>query len=68
MQNVVGEAVEFICLTRPDNTLNQEGKVYIPLNCTDAEFENEINENFNIQKTNSIDNIAKQDAMENPFN
>lgn len=68
MQNVVGEAGEFICLTRPDNTLNKDGKVYISLDCTDAAFESEINENFKNSEKESIDNIAKQDAIENPFN
>lgn len=68
MQNVVGEAGEFICLTRPDNTLNKDGKVYTSLGCTDNEFKNEINEDFRNQELESMDSIAKKDAIENPFN
>lgn len=71
MSNVIGEASEFICLTRPANTLNKDGKVYFPINCTDNEFESKINtvfkENLDINKK-TIDNIAKQDAIKNPFN
>ncbi len=67
MSNVVGEASEFICLTRPDNTLNKEGKVYIPLKCTENEFKSKINQHT-IQNENTIDSIAKKDAIENPFN
>lgn len=69
MSNVVGEAKEFICLTRPDNTLNKDGKVYTSLNVSDNEFESQIiqienNETFE----NTIDNVAKTEAKENPFN
>ena len=67
MSNVVGEASEFICLTRPDNTLNKEGRVYIPLKCTENEFKSKIN-HYTIQNENTIDSIAKKDAIENPFN
>ncbi len=69
MSNVVGEATEFICLTRPDNTLNKEGKVYVPLNCSDKQFEENINEQFAKQlENNTLDRIAKQNAIDNPFN
>lgn len=67
MSNVIGEASEFICLTRPDNTLNKEGKVYTPLGCTDKEFENQIN-HYITQTKKTIDSVAKEDAIENPFN
>lgn len=67
MSNIVGEASEFICLTRPDNTLNKEGRVYIPLKCTENEFKSKIN-HYTIQNENTIDSIAKKDAIENPFN
>ena len=67
MSNVVGEASESICLTRPDNTLNKEGRVYIPLKCTENEFKSKIN-HYTIQNENTIDSIAKKDAIENPFN
>lgn len=74
MNNVVGEASEFICLTRPDNTKDKDGKVYIPLKCTENEFKSKINKSAleilenekNLNK--SIDEIAKKDASENPFN
>lgn len=68
MQNVVGEAGEFICLTRPDNTLSKNGEVYTPLNCTDNEFKANINEDFRNQELESMDSIAKEEAMNNPFN
>lgn len=70
MSNIVGEAAEYICLTRPNNTLNKDGKVYISLNCTDNEFESNINmDNSFIEKNEkTIDSMAKQDAFENPFN
>lgn len=68
MQNVVGEAGEFICLTRPDNTLSKNGEVYTSLNCTDNEFKANINEDFRNQELESMDSIAKKDAIENPFN
>lgn len=56
MSRVVGEAEEHICLTRPNNTLNKDGKVYLPV-------ENQRKENGN-----SIDNLVKKEAYENPFN
>lgn len=73
MNRIVGEADEYICLTRPNNTLNQNGQVYTSLNCTNNEFESNINkENMLLEDDNknkkTIDDIAKQDAFENPFN
>ena len=32
------------------------------------EFKNEINEDFRNQELESMDSIAKKDAIENPFN
>lgn len=63
-QNIVGTADEYICLTRPNNILNKDNEVFLPLDITDGDFQERII-NF---KSNSIDNIAKQDAIENPFN
>lgn len=68
MGKIVGEAKEYICLTRPDNTLNKEGKVYISLNCTKNEFESKINQHYKEQYENTLDNIAQEDAKNNPFN
>lgn len=68
MCNVVGEASEFICLTRPDNTKSKDGKVYESLGVSNEEFEEKINYNYKQNKNNSIDNIAKKEAIENPFN
>lgn len=70
MSNVVGEAAEFICLTRPDNTLNKDGKVYISLDCTENEFKSKIHDNLgaNIKQEKTLDKIANEDAQENPFN
>lgn len=69
-QKIVGEAEEFIVLTRPNNTLNKNGSIYVPLNISNKEFENKIvKENKLIQQdTNTIDKIAKQDAITNPLN
>lgn len=64
---IVGEAKEYICLNRPDNTLNKDGKIYYSLKCTDNEFENKINQKF-IQDYKSLDSIAKTEAIANPFN
>ena len=69
MCNVVGEAEEYICLTRPNNTLDKEGKVYHSLKCSNQEFENLIIKLENESpEEKTIDNIAKQEAQENPFN
>lgn len=68
MSNVVGEAAEFICLTRPDNTKSKEGKVYESLGISNKEFEEKINHNYKQDESTSIDKIAKKEAIENPFN
>lgn len=68
MSNVVGTAEEFICLTRPNNTLNKDGAVYVSLNCTENEFKSQINQQFVEEKYESMDKIAEKDAFENPFN
>lgn len=68
MSNVIGTADEFICLTRPDNRLNKDGKVYISLKCTDNEFESQINSDFIKNELNTIDKVAENDAIKNPFN
>ncbi len=68
MHNVIGKAEEFICLTRPDNTLNKDGKAYISISCTDNEFKSQINRQFIEDNYESIDKIAKYDAEKNPFN
>lgn len=67
MSNIVSEASEIICLTRPDNTLAENGDVYTSLNVTDNEFESKI---YNLQEfeEETIDKIAKDDAEQNPFN
>lgn len=67
MSNVVGTASEFICLTRPNNLLNKNGAVYLPLGISDDEFKNQIYKQT-IQNIDSIDKIAEQDAMESPLN
>lgn len=67
MSNVVGTASEFICLTRPNNILNKDGAVYVPLNISDEEFKSQINAQ-SIKETNSIDKIAEEDSTEHPFN
>lgn len=70
MSNVVGEADEFICLTRPDNTNNEDGIVYKSLDCTENEFKSKITQSAIevFDNENSLDNIAKKEALENPFN
>ena len=70
MSNVIGVADEFICLTRPVNNLNKDGKVYLPINCTNNEFESKININFrpDLKQEDTIDFVAKNDAIKNPFN
>lgn len=68
MSNVVGEAAEFICLTRPDNTKSKDGKVYESLEISNKEFEEKINHNYKQDESTSIDKIAKKEAIENPFN
>lgn len=65
MTNVVGEAKEIICLIRPDNLMTDKNQVYEPLNVADDEFLNKINV---IEEPKTIDNVAKENAMENPFN
>ena len=67
MSNVISEAQEIICLTRPDNTMSKEGEVYTKLNCTDNEFRSNIYETI-ISQGETIDNLAKEDAKQNPFN
>ena len=65
MTKVVGEAKEIICLIRPDNLNTDKNQVYEPLNIADEDFLS----NVNIIKTpQTIDNVAKENAMENPFN
>lgn len=67
MCNVVGTASEFICLTRPNNTLNKDGKIYIPLGTSDDEFRKHISSSALVDGI-SIDTLAKKDALENPIN
>ncbi len=68
MQNVIGKADEFICLTRPNNVLNKDGRVYMSINCTDNEFRSQINSQFVKDTFESIDKVAYKDAIQNPFN
>lgn len=68
MSNVVGTANEFICLTRPNNTLNKDGAVYTPLDIPSEEFEKLINQQSLENTGDSIDKIAEKDSTENPFN
>lgn len=67
MSNIVTNAKESICLTRPDNTLSKEGAVYTSLGYTNEEFKSNIYEINNIDIT-TIDKIADEDAKQNPFN
>lgn len=67
MSNIVTEAQEIICLTRPNNTLAKDGAVYTPLNCTENEFKSQIY-NYNDTQNETIDNMALKEALENPFN
>ena len=65
MTKVVGEAQEIICLIRPDNTNTDNNSVYKSLGITDNEFISNVNV---IEEPKTIDNVAKENAMENPFN
>ena len=67
MSNIVSEAQEIICLTRPDNTKSKNGEVYTKMNCTENEFKSNIYK-VAIQNEETIDNLAKEDAKQNPFN
>ena len=67
MQNIVSEAKEIICLTRPDNTLSKDGSVYTKLNCTENEFKSNIYQT-DIIVEETIDKLANDDAKQNPFN
>ena len=67
MSNIVSEASEIICLTRPDNTLSKDGEVYTSLGISDNEFESKIYETDNLD-IETIDKIADEDAKQNPFN
>ena len=65
MTKVVGEAKEIICLIRPDNLNTDKNQVYEPLNIADENFLSNVNI---IETPQTIDNVAKENAMENPFN
>ena len=65
MTKVVGEAKEIICLIRPDNLNTDKNQVYEPLNIADEDFLSNVNI---IETPQTIDNVAKENAMENPFN
>ena len=65
MTKVVGEAKEIICLIRPDNLNTDKNQVYEPLNIADEDFLSNVNI---IEMPQTIDNVAKENAMENPFN
>ena len=65
MTKVVGEAKEIICLIRPDNLNTDKNQVYEPLNIADEDFLSNVNI---IGMPQTIDNVAKENAMENPFN
>lgn len=65
MTKVVGEAQEIICLIRPDNTSTDNNSVYKSLGITDNEFMSNVNV---IEEPKTIDNVARENAMENPFN
>lgn len=65
MTKVVGGAKEIICLIRPDNLNTDKNQVYEPLNIADEDFLSNVNI---IEMPQTIDNVAKENAMENPFN
>lgn len=65
MTNVIGEAKEIICLIRPNNTNTENNEVFKSLEISNNEFESNIHE---IVEPKTIDNVAKENAMENPFN
>lgn len=65
MTKVVGEAKEIICLIRPDNLNTDKNQVYEPLNIADEDFLSNVNI---IETLQTIDSVAKENAMENPFN
>ena len=65
MTKVVGEAKEIICLIRPDNLNTDKNQVYEPLNIADEDFLSNVNI---IETPQTINNVAKENAMENPFN
>ena len=65
MTKVIGEAKEIICIIRQDNLTNDKNQVYEPLNIADEDFLSNVNI---IEMPQTIDNVAKENAMENPFN
>ena len=65
MTRVVWKAKEIICLIRPDNLNTDKNQVYEPLNIADEDFLSNVNI---IGMPQTIDNVAKENAMENTFN